>query len=87
MEKLLPFASEKPKKDFLFCSLGFSGFTVACLSFLLFFFFHSDERIKERTPMFPCYLRFFFTRCLSCFFLFFLLLFFSALLFLLLLLL
>jgi hypothetical protein len=70
-KKLLPFTSEKPKKDFFFCSLGFSSFTVACLSFLFSFFFHSDERIKEKKPLCSpaiCV----FTPCLCCVFLFFL---------------
>jgi len=50
-------------------SLAFTGFPVACLSFLLsFIFFHSDERMygkqrlygsKKETPLFPYYLRFF----------------------------
>lgn len=47
IEKLLRFASKKPKKDFLFCSIGFSGFTVACLPILLSLFDEKDQRKKQ----------------------------------------
>jgi hypothetical protein len=42
----------------LLSTVSFLWFSLPCLSLVSSsspFFFHSDERIKERTPLFPCY--------------------------------